>query len=181
MPTFFVLTTLYILAFFVGIMLFIREVLRDIQDIFVGYSDFSAWNLHQYLILLYSWNLQCNSIHEQIRSSEYHVWENIVKSLLYTMNWYDGQVLKNFSWSIFYHIQVEQLHRIFRLCGTPPEDYWRKLKLCTSFRPPQPYKPSILETFKDFPSSALGLLTILLSLEPSYRGTAASALQSEVN
>ncbi|XP_010932052.1 probable serine/threonine-protein kinase At1g54610 [Elaeis guineensis] len=75
--------------------------------------------------------------------------------------------------------EVEQLHRIFRLCGTPPEDYWRKLKLSTTFRPPQPYKPSILETFKDFPSSALHLLTILLSLDPSYRGTAASALQSE--
>ncbi|XP_008799048.2 probable serine/threonine-protein kinase At1g54610 isoform X1 [Phoenix dactylifera] len=73
----------------------------------------------------------------------------------------------------------EQLDRIFKLCGSPPEDYSRKLKLSTSFRPAQTYKPTVLETFKDFPSSALRLLTILLALDPSCRGTAASALQSE--
>ncbi|KAK9165732.1 hypothetical protein Scep_000923 [Stephania cephalantha] len=76
-------------------------------------------------------------------------------------------------------IQVEQLHRIFKLCGSPSEDYWKKLKLPTSFRPPQPYKPSLIEAFRDFPASSLGLLTTLLALDPSYRGTAASALQSE--
>jgi len=83
--------------------------------------------------------------------------------------------------TIFWHIQVEQLHRIFKLCGSPPEDYWRKLRLSTSFRPPQPYKPNIAETFRDFPSSSLGLLTILLALDPSYRESAASALQNEVS
>ncbi|KAF8404459.1 hypothetical protein HHK36_009344 [Tetracentron sinense] len=75
--------------------------------------------------------------------------------------------------------EVEQLHRIFKLCGCPSEDYWKKLKVPTSFRPPQPYKPSLLETFGDFPMCSLGLLTTLLALEPAYRGSASSALRSE--
>eukprot|EP00268_Persea_americana_P013435 TRINITY_DN15900_c0_g1_i12.p1 TRINITY_DN15900_c0_g1~~TRINITY_DN15900_c0_g1_i12.p1 ORF type:complete len:595 (-),score=116.95 TRINITY_DN15900_c0_g1_i12:378-2162(-) len=75
--------------------------------------------------------------------------------------------------------EVEQLHRIFKLCGTPPEDYGKKLKLPASFQPPQPYKPSILETFRVLPSSSLGLLTKLLALDPTDRGNASSALQSE--
>ncbi|XP_068656319.1 probable serine/threonine-protein kinase At1g54610 [Aristolochia californica] len=75
--------------------------------------------------------------------------------------------------------EVEQLHRIFKLCGSPSEDYWKKLKLSTSFRQPQPYKPSIQEAFKEFPSSSLGLLSTLLALDPVYRGSASSALQNE--
>ncbi|KAJ4822204.1 hypothetical protein Tsubulata_013567 [Turnera subulata] len=74
--------------------------------------------------------------------------------------------------------EVEQLHRIFKLCGAPPEDYWKIMRLPTSFRPPQHYKPSFQEAFKEFPQSSFGLLTRLLALNPAYRGTAASALQS---
>lgn len=55
------------------------------------------------------------------------------------------------------------------------------MKLPTSFRPPQDYKPSFEEAFKDFPESSFGLLTQLLALDPAYRGTAASALQSDVS
>ena len=80
-----------------------------------------------------------------------------------------------------HYIQVEQLHRIFKLCGCPSEDYWRKLKLSTNFRPPPVYKPSILlESFRVLPASSLSLLTTLLALDPTHRGTAASALQNEV-
>ncbi|XP_026395958.1 probable serine/threonine-protein kinase At1g54610 [Papaver somniferum] len=75
--------------------------------------------------------------------------------------------------------EVEQLHRIFKLCGSPSEDYWKKLKLPASFRPPQPYKPSFFDTFSEFPTSSLGLLHSLLALDPMYRGSASSALQSE--
>ncbi|KAG4115267.1 hypothetical protein ERO13_D12G093300v2 [Gossypium hirsutum] len=75
--------------------------------------------------------------------------------------------------------EVEQLHRIFKLCGSPSEEYWKKMKLPASFRPPQHYKPGYYEEFGDFPSSSFGLLTMLLNLDPSYRGTAASALQTE--
>ncbi|KAH7520751.1 hypothetical protein FEM48_Zijuj08G0178700 [Ziziphus jujuba var. spinosa] len=74
--------------------------------------------------------------------------------------------------------EVEQLHKIFKLCGSPPDDYWRKLRPSTSFRP-QNYKPSFEDAFKVFPSSSFGLLTKLLALDPESRGTAASSLQNE--
>ncbi|XP_047321142.1 probable serine/threonine-protein kinase At1g54610 [Impatiens glandulifera] len=73
--------------------------------------------------------------------------------------------------------EVEQLHRIFKLCGSPTEDYWKRMKPPTTFRPAQ-YKPSYRETFESLPSSSFGLITTLLSLDPSYRGTAASALKN---
>lgn len=79
------------------------------------------------------------------------------------------------------HVQVEQLHRIFKLCGTPSEDYWKKLRLSTTFRPPKTYKPCLFEAFGSFPESSLGLLTSLLALDPAQRGTASSALQNEVS
>jgi serine/threonine protein kinase len=77
---------------------------------------------------------------------------------------------------------VEQLHKIFKLCGSPSEEYWKKSKLphATIFKPQQPYKRVVSETFKDFPSSALSLLEVLLAIEPNHRGTASSALQNEV-
>lgn len=79
-------------------------------------------------------------------------------------------------------LQVEQLHKIFKLCGSPSEEYWKKTKLphATIFKPQQPYKRIVSETFKDFPSSALSLLEVLLAIEPKDRGTATSALQNEV-
>ncbi|XP_057973042.1 probable serine/threonine-protein kinase At1g54610 [Malania oleifera] len=77
--------------------------------------------------------------------------------------------------------EVEQLHKIFKLCGSPSEDYWRKSKLphATIFKPQQPYRRCVAETFKDFPTPALGLMEILLSIDPADRGSAASALRSE--
>ncbi|KNA17498.1 hypothetical protein SOVF_079350 [Spinacia oleracea] len=77
--------------------------------------------------------------------------------------------------------EVEQLHKIFKLCGSPSEEYWKKYKLpnATLFKPQQPYKRCILETFKDFPSSSVPLVDALLSIDPEGRGTAADALNSE--
>ena len=79
--------------------------------------------------------------------------------------------------------QVEQLHKIFKLCGSPSEEYWKKSKLphATIFKPQQPYKCCISETFKDFPPAALSLLHTLLAIEPKDRGTATSAMKSEVS
>ncbi|MCL7048516.1 hypothetical protein MKW94_006533 [Papaver nudicaule] len=76
--------------------------------------------------------------------------------------------------------EVEQLHKIFKLCGSPADDYWTKKKLphATIFKPQHPYKRCIAETFKSFPSSALALLDVLLAIEPEDRGTASSALKS---
>ncbi|THG07480.1 hypothetical protein TEA_010387 [Camellia sinensis var. sinensis] len=77
--------------------------------------------------------------------------------------------------------EVEQLHKIFKLCGSPPDDYWRKSKLphATLFKPQHPYESSLGETFKDLPKTAVNLIETLLSVEPYKRGTASSALASE--
>ncbi|XP_010462163.1 PREDICTED: probable serine/threonine-protein kinase At1g54610 [Camelina sativa] len=77
--------------------------------------------------------------------------------------------------------EVEQLHKIFKLCGSPSEDYWVKSRLphATIFKPTQPYKRLVGETFKEFPQPALALLETLLSVNPDDRGTAAAALKSE--
>ncbi|KAJ6931953.1 serine/threonine-protein kinase [Populus alba x Populus x berolinensis] len=77
--------------------------------------------------------------------------------------------------------EVEQLHKIFKLCGSPSDEYWKRSKLphATIFKPQHPYKRCVAETFKDFPSSALALLDVLLTVEPEARGTALSALDSE--
>ncbi|KAK4437025.1 protein IMPAIRED IN BABA-INDUCED STERILITY 1 [Sesamum alatum] len=77
--------------------------------------------------------------------------------------------------------EVEQLHKIFKLCGSPPEDYWKKSKLphATLFKPQHPYKSSLWQTFEHLPESAVTLIESLLSVEPYKRGTATSALTSE--
>ncbi|KAK6146140.1 hypothetical protein DH2020_020009 [Rehmannia glutinosa] len=77
--------------------------------------------------------------------------------------------------------EVEQLHRIFKLCGSPSEEYWKKSKLphATIFKPQQSYKRCIKETFKDFPPSSLPLIDTLLAIYPSERQTATAALKSE--
>lgn len=77
--------------------------------------------------------------------------------------------------------EVEQLHKIFKLCGSPSEDYWRKSKLphATIFKPQQPYRRCVAETFKEFPAPAIELIETLLSIDPADRGTSASALISE--
>ncbi|KAL8026185.1 hypothetical protein ABFX02_14G011500 [Erythranthe guttata] len=77
--------------------------------------------------------------------------------------------------------EVEQLHRIFKLCGSPSEEYWKKWKLphATIFKSQQSYKRCIKETFKDFPSSSLPLIDTLLAIDPSDRLTATDALNSE--
>ncbi|KAJ4956191.1 hypothetical protein NE237_012974 [Protea cynaroides] len=77
--------------------------------------------------------------------------------------------------------EVEQLHKIFKLCGSPSEEYWKKSKLphATIFKPQQPYKRCIAETFKDFPPSSLPLIETLLAIDPAERLTATDALKSE--
>ena len=84
--------------------------------------------------------------------------------------------------SICCFLQVEQLHKIFKLCGSPSEDYWIKTKLPRSsvIKTQRPYRRCVDETFKDFPAPAVGLMENLLSMDPAHRGTAASALSTEV-
>ncbi|WOL03327.1 putative serine/threonine-protein kinase [Canna indica] len=77
--------------------------------------------------------------------------------------------------------EVEQLHKIFKLCGSPSEEYWKKSKLphATIFKPQQPYKRCIRESFKDFPASSLLLIETLLAIDPNERQTTTAALNSE--
>ena len=56
----------------------------------------------------------------------------------------------------------------------------RGLPDVTLFKLQRPYRRKIVETFKDFPPTVLALLDTLLAIEPSARGTVASALDSEV-
>ncbi|XAR62250.1 Cyclin-dependent kinase [Bertholletia excelsa] len=75
--------------------------------------------------------------------------------------------------------EVEQLHKIFKLCGTPSDEYWKRVKVSKTFRPPHAYEPSFREAFRNFPPSSLGLLKVLLALDPARRGSAGSALQNK--
>ncbi|XP_009768588.1 protein IMPAIRED IN BABA-INDUCED STERILITY 1 isoform X2 [Nicotiana tabacum] len=77
--------------------------------------------------------------------------------------------------------EVEQLHKIFKLCGTPPDDYWKKSKLplATMFKPKQPYESTLRDRCKELPKTAVNLIETLLSIDPYKRGTASSALNSE--
>ncbi|XP_026450089.1 probable serine/threonine-protein kinase At1g54610 [Papaver somniferum] len=77
--------------------------------------------------------------------------------------------------------EVEQLHKIFKLCGSPTEEFWKRSKLphAAIFKPQQPYKRCILETFKDFPPSSLSLIETLLAIDPAERLTPTAALASE--
>ncbi|XP_073056367.1 probable serine/threonine-protein kinase At1g54610 [Primulina eburnea] len=76
--------------------------------------------------------------------------------------------------------EVEQLHKIFKLCGSPSDDYWKKSRLpnATLYKPQHPYKRCIAENYKDFLPSSLALVQTLLEIDPDERGTATEALNS---
>ncbi|CAH2036955.1 unnamed protein product [Thlaspi arvense] len=77
--------------------------------------------------------------------------------------------------------EVEQLHKIFKLCGSPPADYWKKSKLphAMLFKPQQHYDGCLRETLKDLSDVDITLIETLLSVEPHRRGTASTALVSQ--
>ncbi|ERN18696.1 hypothetical protein AMTR_s00065p00208610 [Amborella trichopoda] len=77
--------------------------------------------------------------------------------------------------------EVEQLYEIFRLCGSPSDEYWRTCKLpwAAIFKSQQPYEHRLTQTFKFLPQRNLNLLNMLLSVDPTRRGTARAALASE--
>lgn len=100
-------------------------------------------------------------------------------------NWlftFSFEVSCSSSYRFAFPLQVEQLHKIFKLCGSPADEYWKKTKLphATLFKPQRPYNSCLQETFKNLPKTTISLLETLLSIEPYKRGTASSALASEV-
>ncbi|CAN6329560.1 unnamed protein product [Urochloa humidicola] len=83
--------------------------------------------------------------------------------------------------------EVEQIHKIFKLCGSPPETFWRRPGLAHAavFRPQHPYPSRLREAFSGagagaaMPDHAFRLLATLLALDPPARGTAAGALDTD--
>ncbi|XP_010524900.1 PREDICTED: probable serine/threonine-protein kinase At1g54610 [Tarenaya hassleriana] len=79
--------------------------------------------------------------------------------------------------------EVGQLHRIYKLCGSPSEEYWRKLRLPSHhknvYKPRESYKRRVREVFKDFSPEALSLVDTLLDIDPAGRDTASAALLSD--
>ncbi|KAF7063815.1 hypothetical protein CFC21_070299 [Triticum aestivum] len=79
--------------------------------------------------------------------------------------------------------EVEQIHKIFKLCGSPPDAYWNRAGMSSNasvFRPQAPYESRLAETFGSaMPDAAFRLLGALLSVEPAERGTASTALASD--
>ncbi|WZZ63404.1 hypothetical protein YC2023_063511 [Brassica napus] len=79
--------------------------------------------------------------------------------------------------------EIEQLHKIYKLCGSPDEELWRNNKLhpqTKMFGQQHQYEGCLRETFEEFPKTAVNLLENLFSIDPEKRGTASSALMSEV-
>ncbi|KAI4346632.1 hypothetical protein L6164_007513 [Bauhinia variegata] len=77
--------------------------------------------------------------------------------------------------------EVEQLHKIFKLCGSPPDEFWKKSKLphVSMFKPQTHYTSCLRERCKEFPDTAVNLIETLLAIDSSKRGTASSALMTE--
>ncbi|KAD5960288.1 hypothetical protein E3N88_11760 [Mikania micrantha] len=80
------------------------------------------------------------------------------------------------------HTEAEQLEKIYALCGSPPDEYWKtyKFPLETIYKPQLQFRRCLTETFKDFPPASLSLLDVLLSVDPAKRQNAASALKSKI-
>lgn len=74
------------------------------------------------------------------------------------------------------------MYKIFKLCGTPSDDYFSEplFDHPISFRPPTPFSRCIAEAFNGIPTAALALIETLLQIDPDHRGSATSALNCEV-
>ncbi|ESQ47083.1 hypothetical protein EUTSA_v10027682mg [Eutrema salsugineum] len=77
--------------------------------------------------------------------------------------------------------EIEQLHKIYKLSGSPPDSFWKRNKIthATSFRPQHTYEATLRERCNELSTTGVFLLETLLSMEPEKRGTASSALNSE--
>lgn len=80
--------------------------------------------------------------------------------------------------------EIDQLTRIFDVCGTPTEDNWPNWQRCAGnvpslFLNPAPKKRILAERFKTASPAARDLLDKLLQLDPSKRPSADEALNHD--
>lgn len=78
--------------------------------------------------------------------------------------------------------EVEQLNKIFELCGSPEESVWpgvSKLPWYLQFKPTRSMKRRVKDVFKHFDRHALDLVERLLTLDPTQRMSAKDALDAE--
>ncbi|KAF3630649.1 hypothetical protein FXO38_27027, partial [Capsicum annuum] len=77
--------------------------------------------------------------------------------------------------------KVEKLHKIFKLCVSPLNYYWKrsKLPLAMMFKPKQPYDNTLQDRCIELPESDVKLIETLLSIDPHKCEIALSALNSE--
>ncbi|TVU49537.1 hypothetical protein EJB05_00850, partial [Eragrostis curvula] len=75
--------------------------------------------------------------------------------------------------------EVEQIHKVFKLCGSPPEEFWRRPASRTPPCSGRSTRRRSAPRPPDDADHALRLLETLLALDPAARGTAAAALDSD--
>lgn len=79
--------------------------------------------------------------------------------------------------------EVEQLHRIYKLCGTPPDEYWDRLQggQALVMRPPTTYPDRLAQVLREkgLEEPTIDLVQQLMSYDPSRRGTAAGLLRHQ--
>ena len=80
------------------------------------------------------------------------------------------------------HDEIQQLKRIFDLCGSPTAENWpghEKLPHWDKLKPPAVQPRRIQDRYRCFPKEALDLVDKMLIMDPSKRITAAEALDHD--
>ncbi|CAN6821575.1 unnamed protein product, partial [Brassica oleracea] len=78
--------------------------------------------------------------------------------------------------------EIDQLKKIYELCGSPDENNWpgvSEMPLYERFKPSLPLKSRVIETYGHFDAHALELLECMLVLDPPKRISAKDALDSD--
>ncbi|KAL0677466.1 hypothetical protein Bca4012_005447 [Brassica carinata] len=78
--------------------------------------------------------------------------------------------------------EIDQLKKIYDLCGSPDENNWpgvSEMPLYKRFEPSLPLKRRLIETYGHFDAHALELLECMLVLDPPKRISAKDALDSD--
>jgi len=78
--------------------------------------------------------------------------------------------------------EIDQLRRIFHLCGSPTAENWpghETLKEWDKFKPEKPFTRTFRQRFKHLPEQAVDLVNQMLQLDPKRRMSAQKALDHD--